>query len=132
MCAGDQTGCLRTSHLSQSYLDAPYQHRASTSLNSSLLKCRVYGFMRLSSYPYMFVSSIQLETRLVRLGNVFPVIKNKMSVLTGPGEAYSLVSCSQQGTRDSTPYYDPSRSPIVWSVPRLATKPLPGGFSVDY
>ncbi|GFV05528.1 uncharacterized protein TNCV_227391 [Trichonephila clavipes] len=64
---------------------APNNHRASTSLNSPLLTCRVHGFMRLSPYPS--VSSIQLETRLVRPSKVFPVINSPMSVLTGPGEA---------------------------------------------
>ncbi|GFT31953.1 uncharacterized protein TNCV_3468191 [Trichonephila clavipes] len=43
------------------------------------------------------ITSIQLETRLVRPGNVFPVINSPMSVLTAPGEAKSFVSCSQQG-----------------------------------
>ncbi|GFV30936.1 hypothetical protein TNCV_4013701 [Trichonephila clavipes] len=31
---------------------APYNHRASTSLNSPQLICRVHGFMRLSPNPY--------------------------------------------------------------------------------
>ncbi|GFT55025.1 uncharacterized protein TNCV_2325341 [Trichonephila clavipes] len=95
MGAGDQTGCLRTCHLSESYLDisgshimptahTPYHHRASTNLNSSLMTCRIHGCMRLFPYP---ISSLQLETRLVRPGNVFPLITSPMSVLTGPSEA---------------------------------------------
>ncbi|GFV34072.1 hypothetical protein TNCV_654661 [Trichonephila clavipes] len=58
MGAGDKTGCLRTSHLSESYLNdqdshimptahAPYHHRASINLNSPLLTCRIHGFMRM-------------------------------------------------------------------------------------
>ncbi|GFX95243.1 uncharacterized protein TNCV_848341 [Trichonephila clavipes] len=41
----------------------------------------------MSPYQYMSVSSIQLETRLVRPGNVFPVINRPMSVLTVLGES---------------------------------------------
>ncbi|GFV55401.1 uncharacterized protein TNCV_146741 [Trichonephila clavipes] len=62
-------------------------HRASTSLNSRLVTCRVHGFLRLSPYPYTSISSIQSETKLVRPGNVFLVINSPMLVLTGPGEA---------------------------------------------
>ncbi|GFX51788.1 hypothetical protein TNCV_5014901 [Trichonephila clavipes] len=40
--------------------------------------------MRSSTYPYTSISSIQLETRLVRTGSVFPVINSPTSVLTGP------------------------------------------------
>ncbi|GFU10310.1 uncharacterized protein TNCV_150741 [Trichonephila clavipes] len=61
----------------------PNHHRASTSLNNPLLTCRVHELMRLSPYPYTFISSIQLETRLVRPGNMFPVINSLMWVLTG-------------------------------------------------
>ncbi|GFT93276.1 uncharacterized protein TNCV_2220351 [Trichonephila clavipes] len=75
----------------------PYHYRASSSLNSPLLTCTAHGFMRLSPYPYMTISSIQLETRLVRPGNMFPVINSPISVLTGPSEAQSFVSYSQQG-----------------------------------
>ncbi|GFU66395.1 uncharacterized protein TNCV_291931 [Trichonephila clavipes] len=64
-----------------------YPPRSSISLNSPLLICRIHGFMRLSPYPYTSISSIQLETRLVRPGNVFLVINSSMSALTGPGEA---------------------------------------------
>ncbi|GFV54652.1 uncharacterized protein TNCV_3843721 [Trichonephila clavipes] len=78
-------------------LHTPHIITDSTILNSPLLTCRVHGFMRMSPYPYTYISSIQLETRLVRPGNVFPIINSPMSVLTGPGEVYSLVSCSQQG-----------------------------------
>ncbi|GFX29981.1 uncharacterized protein TNCV_2616931 [Trichonephila clavipes] len=46
-----------------------------------------HGFMRLSPYPYTSISSIQLVARLIRPGNVFPVINSPMSVLTGPNEA---------------------------------------------
>ncbi|GFT02459.1 hypothetical protein TNCV_1486971 [Trichonephila clavipes] len=53
MGAADQTGCLRTCHLSELYLDTsevPYHanckrsihHRASTSLGSALLTCRIH------------------------------------------------------------------------------------------
>ncbi|GFR10379.1 hypothetical protein TNCT_79261 [Trichonephila clavata] len=52
-----------------------------------LLTRRVHGFMRLSSHPCTSISSIQLETRLVRPGNVFPVIHSPISVLTSPDEA---------------------------------------------
>ncbi|GFU05079.1 uncharacterized protein TNCV_574341 [Trichonephila clavipes] len=103
MGEGDQTRCLHICHLSKSYIDVsvvPYHavcyHRASTSLNSLLLTCRVQGFMRLSPYPYTFISSIQLETRLVRPGNVFPVINNPMSVLTGPDEELNGIGSSYQ------------------------------------
>ncbi|GFU05783.1 uncharacterized protein TNCV_581821 [Trichonephila clavipes] len=65
---------------------APYHHRASISLSSPLLTCRVHGFMRFSPYPYTPISSIQLERRLERPGNVFPVINSPMSMLMGPGE----------------------------------------------
>ncbi|GFV22950.1 transposable element Tcb1 transposase [Trichonephila clavipes] len=34
----------------------------------------------------MSISSIQLETKLVRSGNVFPAISNPILVLAGPGE----------------------------------------------
>ncbi|GFY11331.1 uncharacterized protein TNCV_4473141 [Trichonephila clavipes] len=78
---------------------ANYHHRACISLNSPLLTCRVHRFMRFSPYPYTSISLIQLETRLVRPGNAFLVINNPVSVLMRPGEAYSFVSCSQQGTR---------------------------------
>ncbi|GFX71917.1 uncharacterized protein TNCV_1443401 [Trichonephila clavipes] len=94
MGAGDQKGWLRNCHLSESYLDvsgvpyyAPYHHRASTSLNSPWLTCRVHGFTRLSLHPYISISSIQLETRLVGPGNMFPVVNRPMSMLTGTGEA---------------------------------------------
>ncbi|GFY24788.1 uncharacterized protein TNCV_2689791 [Trichonephila clavipes] len=65
----------------------PYHRRASTSLNIPLLTCRAHGFMRMSLYPYTSINSNQLETKLVRPGNVFPVINSPMSVLTAPGEA---------------------------------------------
>ncbi|GFT15001.1 uncharacterized protein TNCV_4315881 [Trichonephila clavipes] len=61
-----------------------------------MLTCRVHGFMRFSPYPYTSISSNQLETRLVRPSNVFLVIYSSMSVLKGPDEAVSFVSCSQQ------------------------------------
>ncbi|GFW40030.1 uncharacterized protein TNCV_5117131 [Trichonephila clavipes] len=65
----------------------PYHPRVSTIHNGPLLTCRVHGFMRLSPYLYTSNSFIQLETRLVRPGNVYPVINSPMSVLTDPGEA---------------------------------------------
>ncbi|GBO10470.1 hypothetical protein AVEN_118059-1 [Araneus ventricosus] len=37
-----------------------------------------------------------METRLVRPGNVFPIINSSMVVLSEPGEEYSFVQCSQQ------------------------------------
>ncbi|GFX91653.1 uncharacterized protein TNCV_3682391 [Trichonephila clavipes] len=76
---------------------APYNPRASTSLSSPLLTCRVHEFMRLSPFTCTSIRSIPLETRLVRSGNVFLVINSPLSVLTGPGEAQSFVSCSQDG-----------------------------------
>ncbi|GFX69065.1 uncharacterized protein TNCV_4945651 [Trichonephila clavipes] len=81
MGADDQTEGLHICHLSESYLDesgvshitptvhVPYHHRASTSLNSPLLTCKVHGFMRLSPYPYTSISSIQLETSRQRVSS---------------------------------------------------------------
>ncbi|GFU18380.1 uncharacterized protein TNCV_1980651 [Trichonephila clavipes] len=66
---------------------ASYHRRASTSLSSPLLTCRVHRFMRLSPYRYTSISSIQLETNRVRPGNVLLVINSPMSVLMGPSEA---------------------------------------------
>ncbi|GFW68768.1 uncharacterized protein TNCV_3639831 [Trichonephila clavipes] len=60
------------------------------------MTCRVHEFIRLSLYPHSSISSIKLEKRLVRSDNVFPVINGPMSMLTGPGEVLSFVSCSQQ------------------------------------
>ncbi|GBM35293.1 hypothetical protein AVEN_38158-1 [Araneus ventricosus] len=57
-----------------------------TRLNSPLLINRVNGLMMSSPYSYTCIHPIQLETRLVRPGNVFPVINNRMVVLSGPGE----------------------------------------------
>ncbi|GFV70199.1 uncharacterized protein TNCV_2553431 [Trichonephila clavipes] len=59
MGAGYQTGCVRTCHLSESYLPVlgvpyhaicipTYHHRVPTSLNSPLLTCRFHGFMAVS------------------------------------------------------------------------------------
>ncbi|GBO18200.1 hypothetical protein AVEN_127198-1 [Araneus ventricosus] len=39
--------------------------------------------MRLSPYQYMSIHPIQLETRLVRPGNLFPVINSLMAELAG-------------------------------------------------
>ncbi|GBM67021.1 hypothetical protein AVEN_47192-1 [Araneus ventricosus] len=64
----------------------PYHHRGSSRLNIPLLTNRVYGLMMSSPYSYTCVRPIQLETRLVRPGNVFPVINSSMAVLSGPGE----------------------------------------------
>ncbi|GBM95851.1 hypothetical protein AVEN_31738-1 [Araneus ventricosus] len=64
----------------------PYHHRGSTRLNSPLLANRVYGLMMSSKYSYTCIRPIQLETRLVRPGNVFPVISSPMVVFSGPGE----------------------------------------------
>ncbi|GBL70725.1 hypothetical protein AVEN_165662-1 [Araneus ventricosus] len=60
-------------------------HRGSNILNSPLLTNRVYGLM-MSPYSYTCIRPLQLETRLVRPGNVFPVINSPMVVLPGPGE----------------------------------------------
>ncbi|GBM04076.1 hypothetical protein AVEN_247948-1 [Araneus ventricosus] len=98
MGVGDRTGCLHTCPC-QSRLktyqrsrikltgNSPYHHRGSTRLNSSLLTCWVHGFMKLSPYQHMSIHPIQLETRLVRPGNLFPVINSSMAALVGPGEA---------------------------------------------
>ncbi|GBL97375.1 hypothetical protein AVEN_170488-1 [Araneus ventricosus] len=97
MSVGNRAGYLSTCHLSESSLDVsgvhitptahfPYHHRGSTRLNSPLLTNRVYGLMMLSPYSYMCIRPIQMETRLVRPGNVFPVINSPMVVLSGPGE----------------------------------------------
>ncbi|GBO12240.1 hypothetical protein AVEN_173726-1 [Araneus ventricosus] len=49
-----------------------------------------------SPYSYTCIRPIQLQTRLVRPGNVFPVINSPMVVLSGPGEEESIVPCSQE------------------------------------
>ncbi|GBL69490.1 hypothetical protein AVEN_121806-1 [Araneus ventricosus] len=64
----------------------PYHHRCFTRLNSPLLTNRVYGLMMSSPYSYTYIPPIQLETRLVRPGNVFPVINSPKVVLSDPGE----------------------------------------------
>ncbi|GBN34158.1 hypothetical protein AVEN_34875-1 [Araneus ventricosus] len=98
MNVGDCTGYLSACHLSESSLDVsgshitptapvPYHHRGFTRLNSPLLTNRVYGLMMLSPYSYSCIRLIQLETRLVRPGNVFTVINSPMVVFSGPGEA---------------------------------------------
>ncbi|GBN34372.1 hypothetical protein AVEN_101010-1 [Araneus ventricosus] len=46
-----------------------------------------YGLLMLSPYSYTCIRPIQLETSLVRPGNVFPIISSPMIVLSGPGEA---------------------------------------------
>ncbi|GBM09375.1 hypothetical protein AVEN_184082-1 [Araneus ventricosus] len=97
MSVDDRAGCLSTCHLSESSLDVsgipitptehvPYHHRGSTRLNSPLLTNRVYGLIISSPYSYTCIRPIQLKTRLVRRGNVFPVINSAMVVLSGPGE----------------------------------------------
>ncbi|GBN77972.1 hypothetical protein AVEN_129810-1 [Araneus ventricosus] len=96
MSVGDRTGCLSTcqsrlqtyqgSHITPT-AHVPYHHRGSTRLNSPLLTNRAYGLMMLSPYSYTCIRPIQLETRLVRPGNVFPIISSPMAVLSGPGEA---------------------------------------------
>ncbi|GBN12446.1 hypothetical protein AVEN_146681-1 [Araneus ventricosus] len=98
MGVGDRAGCLHTcpcqsrlktyqrSHIKPTE-NAPYHHRGSPRLNSSLLTCWVHGFMRLSTYQYMSIHPIQLETRLVRPRNLFPVISSSTTALEGPGEA---------------------------------------------
>ncbi|GFW21923.1 cytochrome P450 4V2 [Trichonephila clavipes] len=48
---------------------------------------KVHGFMRSSPHSYTSINFIQLEKRLVRPDNLFPVTNSPMSVLTGPGEA---------------------------------------------
>ncbi|GBN04880.1 hypothetical protein AVEN_124491-1 [Araneus ventricosus] len=49
-----------------------------------------------SPYSYTCIRPIQLATRLVKPGNVFPVINSPMVELSGPGEESSFVQCSQQ------------------------------------
>ncbi|GBM04932.1 hypothetical protein AVEN_126085-1 [Araneus ventricosus] len=95
MGVGDRIGCLHTcpcqsrlltyqrSHIKPT-ANAPYHHRGSTRLNSSLLTCWVHGFMRLPPYQYMSIHPIQLETRP---GNLLPVINSSMAALAGPDEA---------------------------------------------
>ncbi|GBL84810.1 hypothetical protein AVEN_93843-1 [Araneus ventricosus] len=93
MSVGDRAACLSTCHLSEyqgSHITptahVPYHHRGSTRLNSPLLTNRVYGLMMASPFSYTCIRLIQLETRLVRPGNAFPVINSPMVVLSGPGE----------------------------------------------
>ncbi|GBO41481.1 hypothetical protein AVEN_254787-1 [Araneus ventricosus] len=97
MSVGDRTGCLSTCHLSESSLDisgAPYHANCTHpipsqrlhQIDSPLLRNRVYGLMMSSPYSYTCIRPLQLETRLVRPGNVFPVINSPMVVLSGPGE----------------------------------------------
>ncbi|GBO43371.1 hypothetical protein AVEN_275172-1 [Araneus ventricosus] len=49
-----------------------------------------------SPYSHTCIRPIQLETKLIRPGNVFPVINSPTVVLLGPEEEYSFVQCSQQ------------------------------------
>ncbi|GFV27626.1 uncharacterized protein TNCV_4181711 [Trichonephila clavipes] len=86
------------SHITPNAHD-PYHHSTTSSFNSPLLACRFHGFMRLSPYPYTSISSIQLETRLVRLGNVFPFINSSMSVLTGTGKVNAFCHGVNKGTQ---------------------------------
>ena len=76
---------------------APHHYWVSTSLNRPLLTCRVHGFMR-SPYLYTSIHSKQLETRLVRPGNMFPVINHQMLVLTSLGEDKALYRAVSKGT----------------------------------
>ncbi|GBM26495.1 hypothetical protein AVEN_206178-1 [Araneus ventricosus] len=47
---------------------------------------RVYRLMMLSPYSYTCIRPIQLETRLVRPSNVFPVVNSPLLVFSDPGE----------------------------------------------
>ncbi|GBM14493.1 hypothetical protein AVEN_101146-1 [Araneus ventricosus] len=76
----------------------PYHHRGSIRLNSPLLTNRVYGLMMLSPYSYTSIRPIQLEAKLVKPGNVFPVINSLMEVLSGPGASYQVKLCAVQST----------------------------------
>ena len=81
-----------------------------TSLNSPLLTCRVHGFMRLFPYLYTSICSIQLETRLIRSGNMFPVINSPMSVLM-----WGLILCFVQSSKLHK-WAFVSKSPHQWWV----------------
>ncbi|GBO32548.1 hypothetical protein AVEN_172444-1 [Araneus ventricosus] len=78
-------GMYQGSHITPT-AHVPYHHRGSTRLNSTLLTNRVYGLMMLSPYSYTCIRPMQSETRLVRPGNVFPVINSPMVVSSDPGE----------------------------------------------
>ncbi|GFY27390.1 hypothetical protein TNCV_2070101 [Trichonephila clavipes] len=67
-------------------------------------------------YPYTSVSSIQLQRRLVRPGNLFPVISSPMSVLTGLGEI------SPKKTLLTTRILEPQFK-NCWSKVELVPKP---------
>ncbi|GBO28295.1 hypothetical protein AVEN_23280-1 [Araneus ventricosus] len=81
--------------------------------------CWVHGFMRLSPYQYMSIHPIQLETRLVRPGNLFPVINSSMAALAGPGE-WSVCRTVNNGTRVGHRYRKPI-SMMVRSTVRTLT-----------
>ncbi|GBN73913.1 hypothetical protein AVEN_139467-1 [Araneus ventricosus] len=81
-------------------IHVPDYHRGSTRLNSPLLTNRVYGLMMLSRNSYTCIRPIQLETRFVKPGNVFPVINSSMVVLTAQVRRQALCGAvNTSGTR---------------------------------
>ncbi|GBO19737.1 hypothetical protein AVEN_188945-1 [Araneus ventricosus] len=107
MGAGDQTGCAYLPVTCQSYLDVsgvpyhanctrPIPSQSLDQLEQSLLTCRVHGFMRLYPYPNTSISSIQLEPRLGRPGNVSSHQQSNVSV-DGPRRGVKL--CVVQSLR---------------------------------
>ncbi|GFV81868.1 uncharacterized protein TNCV_1057551 [Trichonephila clavipes] len=75
---------------------APYPHNGSIRLSNPLLS-RIQEFTRLTLYTS--IRPIQLESRLVRQGNMFPVINNPMAVLAGSSRRQVLFCAMNSGTR---------------------------------
>ncbi|GBN57862.1 hypothetical protein AVEN_30151-1 [Araneus ventricosus] len=67
-----------------------------------------------SPYSYTCIRPIQLETRLVRPGNVFPVINSPMVVLSGPGEDESSHRKSNQS--QPKPFLPESGNPALFNT----------------
>ncbi|GBN11286.1 hypothetical protein AVEN_202276-1 [Araneus ventricosus] len=97
MSVGDRTGCLNTCHLSESSLDVsgvPYHANCTRPIPSQRFHQieqspddkQGLWINDLSPYSYTCIRPIQLETRLVGRGNVFPVVNSPMVVLSDPRE----------------------------------------------